>query len=268
MSSTPPGPPAGPDDFGQGASGQGPSGQDPSDQGHDAQWPSTPGSPQPPAVGGQPPQPGAAPDGGQPYASPSQGYPQPGTPAAPYYAASPAADPNRPGSKAWVEQRYGKVTDFGDRIVPYIIDMALMYVVLVITLCIGGILVGAGSPDTTPCYYGSYTDCSVPGTGNAGVVALGITIMFLGSLAALLFIFWNRVWRVSKTGQSLGRKVTGLHVINAETGQHPGLGEAFVRELVASFAGIISAIWIFIDDDSRTLGDIVGKTAVIKDAKN
>ena len=32
------------------------------------------------------------------------------------------SDPDRPGSRAWVEQRYGRTAAFADRIVPGIID--------------------------------------------------------------------------------------------------------------------------------------------------
>ena len=43
---------------------------------------------------------------------------------------------------------------------------------------------------------------------------------------------------------------------------------AALRELVHQFAGIISWIWMLVDDDDRTLADIVGKTHVVHVGKD
>ena len=121
----------------------------------------------------------------------------------------------------------------------------------------------AGMPDTYDCGYYNTRTCEVPGSGSGGLVGLGILLIFLSFLAAIAMAAWNRVWRVTKTGQSIGKKVTGLKVIDAESGAHPELGPAVLRELVHQFAGIISWIWMLFDDEDRTLADIVGKTHVI-----
>lgn len=208
-------------------------------------------------------QPEHRPDQAGPPAPPQQGqHGQPGP-----YATTSGSDPNRPGSLGWVEQRYGKVTDFGDRIVPYIVDMLLPLAALFLPVILGTVLFVAGLPDQRPCYY-SYESCDVPGTGSGALVTLGVLLWFLGFVVYYAFWFWNRVYKVSKTGQSIGRKMSGLKVINAEEGRVPTLGEAFLRELVSQVAGIISIIWMAIDDDRRTLGDLVGKTNVIKVGKD
>lgn len=211
-----------------------------------------------------PPGPGQQGYPGQPGYPGQQGYP--GQPAPnPYGTGGGASDPRRPGSIAWVEQRYGRVTEFPDRIVPYLLDGLVQVVAVLVPFVIGMILFVAGLPDTVPC--GAYSSCEVPGSGNGALVALGVLLWFLSFVVSLAVWFWNRVWRVSRTGQSLGRKVTGLHVVHAETGRLPSLGEVFLRELVTSVAGFISAIWMLFDDDRRTLGDMVGKTAVVKDRR-
>lgn len=214
---------------------------------------------------------------GPPYPGPpaQQGYPgqpgqqghsgQPGQQANPYATAG-GSDPGRPGSRAWVDQRYGTTTDVGDRVVPYLVDWGLQMIALVIPFVIGAVLLVAGIPDQEPCVY-TYGDCSVPGTGSTPLVVLGVLFMFLSSVVALAVWAWNRVWRVSRTGQSLGRKVGGLHVLDAETGALPRVGQMVIRELVLSVTGIIAIVWMFFDDDKRTLSDMAGKTAVVKDRR-
>ncbi|KRE36084.1 hypothetical protein ASG73_15640 [Janibacter sp. Soil728] len=177
--------------------------------------------------------------------------------------ASSASDPNRPGSRAWVEQRYGRTAHFSDRIFPGIIDALLGSAAAFVPLVLGIICLIAGSPDTYDCAFG-YSTCEVPGSGSGALIGLGILLLFLTILVSLAFIAWNRVWRVTRTGQSIGKKLTGLKVIDAESGANPKLGPAALRELVHQFAGIISWIWMLIDDDDRTLADIVGKTHVIQ----
>ena len=151
----------------------------------------------------------------------------------------------------------------GRTILPGIIDYAINMAAAFIPVVLGIVLIIAGLPDTYDCGYYNTRSCEVPGSGSGGLIALGVILVLLSFLIALAVAFWNRVWQVTKTGQSIGKKVAGLKVIDAESGAHPELGPAVLRELVHQFAGIISWIWMLIDDDDRTLADIVGKTHVI-----
>lgn len=240
-----------------------------------------PGSPPNPPAGSPPPSQGSSPQGlgpqqgSSPYgAAPASGsgVPQPpvGGPGAPggpgvppQYPGAGAGDPNKPGSKAWVQQRHGRTAEFGERILPGLIDSAINAAAAFIPVILGIVLIIAGLPDTYDCGYYNTRSCEVPGSGSGGLIALGVILVLLSFLIALAVAFWNRVWQVTKTGQSIGKKVAGLKVIDAESGAHPELGPAVLRELVHQFAGIISWIWMLVDDDDRTLADIVGKTHVI-----
>lgn len=240
-----------------------------------------PGSPPNPPAGSPPPSQGSAPQGSSPQqgsspygAAPAGGSdaPQPpvggsggpGGPGVPQQYPGPGAgDPNKPGSKAWVQQRHGRTAEFGERILPGLIDSAINAAAAFIPVILGIVLIIAGLPDTYDCGYYNTRSCEVPGSGSGGLIALGVILVLLSFLIALAVAFWNRVWQVTKTGQSIGKKVAGLKVIDAESGAHPELGPAVLRELVHQFAGIISWIWMLIDDDDRTLADIVGKTHVI-----
>ncbi len=126
-------------------------------------------------------------------------------------------------------------------------------------------LIVAGIPDSYDCGYANPRyGCQVPGSGSGEQIFFGIVLLFLSVFVAWGLTVWNRVWRVHKTGQSVGRKMMGLRVINAHTGTHPEFGSAVLRELVHQFASIISWIWMLVDDDDRTLADIVGTTHVVR----
>lgn len=224
----------------------------------------TPPTGQPPAGNPLAPQGAPAPP---PYGSGQPMPPQgggPGAPGSPPYPGAGVSDPNKPGSKAWVEQRYGRTAEFSERVLPGIVDAAISFAAAFIPLVLGLVLIIAGMPDTYECGSYPYTsDCEVLGSGSDAMVVIGVLLILLTFFISLAVAFWNRVWRVTKSGQSIGKKINGLKVIDAETGGNPQLGPAVLRELVHQFAGIISWIWMLIDDDDRTLADIVGKTHVV-----
>ncbi|MGE9782359.1 RDD family protein [Janibacter sp. G368] len=173
------------------------------------------------------------------------------------------SDPMRPGSRAWVEQRFGRSASFGDRILPGVVDSLLVSLAGLVPLVIGIICFVQGLPEREYCTLYGTNGCSVPGTGSTALVTLGVVLMMLSVVTALAMVAYNRVWRVTRTGQSLGKRLTGLRVVDAETGAVPRLGPAALRELVHQFAGIISWIWMLVDHDDRTLADIAGHTHVV-----
>lgn len=172
-------------------------------------------------------------------------------------------DPMRPGSRAWVDQRFGRSASFGDRILPGIVDSLLVSLAWLVPFVIGIICLVQGLPDREWCPLYGNNGCTVPGTGSTGLVTLGVVLMMLSVVTALAMVAYNRVWRVTRTGQSLGKRLTGLRIVDAETGAVPRLGPAALRELVHQFAGIISWIWMLVDHDDRTLADIAGHTHVV-----
>ena len=190
--------------------------------------------------------------------------PRPGQPIPAPGLAMAMGDPAQvPGTKAYVEARFGRQVTFVERILPSLLDSLLTLPVVLVPVLLGTWLVVAGSPDQVSC--GSYDGtCTVPGTGNGALVALGVLAMLLSVVLALAFELWNQAYRVSRTGQSLGRKICGLQVVNARTGELPTFGQALLKALVAGFAGLISAVWMLFDDEGRTLSDKVADAAVLR----
>lgn len=175
------------------------------------------------------------------------------------------ADPRDiPGSKDFVQARFGPQATFGRRFAAHLVDGLVTAAVILVPLVLGMVLLIQGIPETTTCGVGMTGTCEVPGTGSGGLVAAGAGLMILSAVAGLAFEIWNQAVRMSRTGQSLGRKAVGITVVNARSGERLTMGPAFLKALVSGLAGFISAVWMLFDDDDRTLSDKVGDAAVIR----
>jgi uncharacterized RDD family membrane protein YckC len=226
--------------------------------------------PAPPVVGGQSyvGNPGAYPG----WTGPGQAYPQQTyapPPANPYggYAQAPVyaggGGPAYPGSLAYVEQNYGKVADFGQRALAYLIDVAITLIGLV-PMVIGIIMltVGASSGFTTD-QYGNVTST---GDVDTGLAVVGGLLIAFGVLVSLGITIWNRIFKMGRTGQSVGKKVIGLYLLDDKTGRPIGAGMCFLRELVQSLVNqvfYIGWLWMLWDADKQTLGDKTVHSSVV-----
>jgi uncharacterized RDD family membrane protein YckC len=98
--------------------------------------------------------------------------------------------------------------------------------------------------------------------GAGGGIAIGI-----GYLAAFGIWVWNRVIRQGRTGQSLGKKLTGLTIVHAETGQLIGVGPTLGRELLSIVFNnfcILNVLWPLWDEKQQTWHDKVLTDVVIR----
>ena len=107
-----------------------------------------------------------------------------------------------PGSKAYVEQNFGPVAGFGSRAGALIIDTLLTLIGL-IPFIIGTVLLVVAAPETDELGY------SVDGTADGGLAATGGMLMALGVLLMIGIQVWNRIFKMGRTGQSVGKKVLG-----------------------------------------------------------
>ncbi|HWD05950.1 MAG TPA: RDD family protein [Amycolatopsis sp.] len=239
----PPGQPQGQPPFGQPA-GQQPIGQQPGGFG---QQPPSSGFPQS-GFGQQPggPQPGfgQAGAGGFGQQTPQPGYGQP-----PAYGQPPTGGYGQPtyGQPGGFGQPnpYGPpgaaYANWGQRAGAYLIDFAPFLVAILIA-----VLVSIGWP-----------------TG-------GLIIYLLAILGNFGWQIYNRWITAGKTGQSLGKRVVGIKLINEGTGQPVGAGMAFLRDLAHFLDGLacsLGYLWPLWDDKSQTFSDkIVGTIVVQADA--
>ncbi|MBM6401486.1 RDD family protein [Phycicoccus sonneratiae] len=226
--------------------------------------PEPPAPPQPAAP--QPPAPAPAPPPAQPpYGQAPAGY---GPPAQnPYGGAT--ADPwaaqrsMQPGHLGYVEAHFGPVASFGDRVLALLVD-GLLSLVALGPMLIGIPFIVAGAPDST-----GYDDYGYQtyGDANGGLIAVGVSLVVLGFLVGLGVQLWNRVFRMGRTGQSVGKKAMGLRLLDARTGQPIGAGMCFLRELVSGLVNqviYLSYLWMLWDDDKQTIADKAVHSTVVK----
>lgn len=220
--------------------------------------PYDPNQPQPhqPPVPNQPPvpQPQGPYAGGAPSPAPSPYQPAP--PVNPYGGATQAY----PGSRAYVEQHFGPVADFGSRFLALLID-SLITLVGLVPMVIGLVVLVLSGPDTDELGY------SVEGTGDGGQAAIGALLFVLGLVVMWGIHLWNRVFKMGRTGQSVGKKAMGLKLIHEHSGEPIGAAAAFGREVLSQVINqifFLSSLWMLWDDNKQTLHDKIVSSTVIK----
>jgi len=94
-----------------------------------------------------------------------------------------------------------------------------------------------------------------------------IKLAVVGSLAQLVLAIGYYVWFQSRTGQTLGKKVMKIKVVNA-TGATPSLGTFALREILGKLAsGLILGIgYLMVAWDSKKQGlhDKIASTYVVR----
>ncbi|MBP6997200.1 MAG: RDD family protein [Phycicoccus sp.] len=199
-----------------------------------------------------------------PPAGPGSGYPPPqANPYGSYAPAPPSGAYGAPvvGTLPYVEANFGPVASFGQRAGAYLIDAALTLIGL-IPMFIGMFMMISGAASASSEF--NYETGVYETSGGSGALAgFGVLMMFVGGLVSFGIWLWNRVFKMGRTGQSVGKRVVGLKLINAETGQPVGAGSSFLREVVHSLANQIfylSFLWMLWDANRQTLADMVIKS--------
>jgi uncharacterized RDD family membrane protein YckC len=94
----------------------------------------------------------------------------------------------------------------------------------------------------------------------------------LGNIIGLLGLVWGvyNAWLNGTTGQSVGKKVAGLKVVDANTGQLIGGGKGILRWLahivdaIICYIGFLFPLW---DSKKQTLADKIVGTVVLNVGK-
>ena len=89
-----------------------------------------------------------------------------------------------------------------------------------------------------------------------------------GSLGLLVFVLLYYVLGEAFLGRTVGKLVTGIRVVDAQTGGRPGVLSAFVRTLLRIIDGLfgylLALIVVVNSNRRRRLGDMAAKTLVVR----
>ena len=179
----------------------------------------------------------------------------------------PAQAPAPHPAYAVPSEPWGPLANWGTRVAASLID-ALLSLVGLVFYAVGIPLLVAGAPDRSfDTTTGTYEST---GTGSTGLVVLGIAFMGLGVLTVLAIQLWNRVFRMGRTGQSLGKRVMGIRLVEEYTGRPMGAGMCLVREIAHTLDGFayVGYLWPLWDPKRQTFADKILSTVVVEVAKS
>lgn len=103
-----------------------------------------------------------------------------------------------------------------------------------------------------------------------GIGVFGAMSEELGIVAAILLPIFYLVWFLTllRQGFTPGKKLLGLQVINQQTGENPGFGKMFLREVIGRFLSAlffgIGYFWALFDKNSQAWHDKLAGTVVVK----
>lgn len=162
---------------------------------------------------------------------------------------------------------WGPLAGWGTRVAAMLLDSLLQLLGLV-PYVVGLILFVVGAPDSG----GSdsrYSDYAPTTEGNPGLMVGGGLLVLAGLLLMLGIQIWNRAFKQGRTGQSVGKKVMGIRLVDEGTGQPIGAGMSFVRDLAHTLDGFayVGYLWPLWDDKRQTFADKILSTVVVETPK-
>lgn len=185
--------------------------------------------------------------------TPQPSAPPPPPPSTPH-AQTAVVSPSAPVARAW------PYASWAARVGARLID-ELLLLIGVVPYVIGAVLLITNSPGTTS---GGSTVAYSAGNGDASMALAGLLLVLLGGLLIFVLWLWNRVFRMGRTGQSVGKSVMGLYLVSERTGNPMGVGMCFVRE-IAQYANAIfylGYLWPLWDEKRQTFADKIVSTVV------
>ena len=139
----------------------------------------------------------------------------------------------------------------------------LAFSVVALLLVLVGVASTEFEPGTCTSSTGVTTTCDVPTPATVGVWLL---LAGIGFVAYFGVIFMFLIRPVGRSGQTIGRRMMNIRVVDIATGQPIGVGMAILRYLVAGFISgffYIGYLWMLWDDQRQTLHDKVANSIVV-----
>jgi uncharacterized RDD family membrane protein YckC len=151
-------------------------------------------------------------------------------------AQQPGGAPSDPGAE--LAALSGPLADFGARVVSFLIDNVVPWILLVAALIFVSVSVGDER--------------------------LILMLSAAGYLGLLAFAVWNSGYRQGTTGQSIGRRIARTKLVKIETGAPVGFGMALLRQICHGVEFGIGYLWPLWDPKRQTFADKIVGTVVVR----
>ena len=192
---------------------------------------------------------------------PSSQPPSSGGTSFPNYGAPPPGYTASPGGSG-----VGQLAGLGVRFGGWLLDSILYGILTAVFAVPGYFLIARSLKDcvTVKQLDGASKIVCPPGSPKGGLLAAGIALVILGTIvAAVIYVI-----ALGKTGQTWGRKIVGIKVVDKATGAPIGFGRALGRclfeRLISSSICLLGYLWAIWDKDKQTWHDKVVKSIVVK----
>jgi uncharacterized RDD family membrane protein YckC len=156
----------------------------------------------------------------------------------------------------------------GRRVGAYVIDLAIAFVLLIVM-----VLALASSREFSTTAEATQFCDRFDDNPDVVCTASGSTALLLDStevwailLAEAGFGFVNFVLLTGLTGFSFGKVMTGVRVVNRDTGQRCGVARALLRTILLAIPDLFGAVGIIValsSNDHRRVGDMAASTLVV-----
>lgn len=119
-------------------------------------------------------------------------------------------------------------------------------------------------------FFVSLASATTDGTldeADTGAPIVALIFLILGILGTIGLTLWTRVFQQGSTGQSIGKKVLKIKLVDANTGQTIGAGKAFLREIchaADSAICVLGYLWPLWDVKKQTWADKICDTLVVE----
>ncbi len=163
-------------------------------------------------------------------------------------------------------QPAGVLAGFGARLGANLLDgLFLSLISLVATIPLGLFVRSRWETTLEPCTSNGQPDmCDVATDDAIGALLVALAIWAIFSLFLALVY---HVRAVAKTGQTPGRKILGIKVVDTATGQPPSFGKTLLRYFVSGFSGsvcLLGYLWMLWDRNNQTWHDKAASTVVVR----
>ena len=94
-----------------------------------------------------------------------------------------------------------------------------------------------------------------------------VVVEGLTAVTGLAFLVWNSGWQQGRSGQSLGKRMLGMRLVGAATGQPVGFGRAVCRQVAHLLDGLplsLGYLWPLWDERRQTFADKLCSTLVVQ----